>query len=99
MSECITKPLVSNFSGCLVENPDCRFAVRMGFSYQCSHPDHKSFQGTSREELKRRYDNLRESRRNAYFDRQMELYKNNPELVDLLNYLKQPLVSARDAAL
>ena len=30
MSECLTRPIFSNVSGCLVENPTCRFAVHMG---------------------------------------------------------------------
>ena len=93
MNECLTKPLLSNSSGCLVENPDCRYAVSIGFSYLCSHPDHKSFQGRPAAELSMHYVKLRESRRNAYFDRLVQAYKHDPALVDLLNYVNHPTQS------
>lgn len=43
MRECLTKPLTKSFSGCLVENPTCEYAVRFGLSYQCKNPRHKEF--------------------------------------------------------
>jgi hypothetical protein len=43
MQDCLTMPFTPEFSGCLVETPTCRFAVRFGFSYLCEHPCHKDF--------------------------------------------------------
>jgi len=43
MDECVNKPMLPEFSGCLVEKPSCEFAVRFGFSYLCEHPKHKDF--------------------------------------------------------
>jgi hypothetical protein len=90
MKECLTKPLMSNFSGCLVENPTCQHAFRMGFSYLCSHPRHHEFHRGQPNELKMRYETLRESRRNAYIDNQLVAYKNNPLLADLFKCLQPP---------
>ena len=74
MQECLTKPLTSAFSGCLVEKPTCNFAVRFGFSYLCEHPRHKDFfqnapvsgQHADRADHNELYRNLKESRRNEY---------------------------------
>jgi len=68
MSECLTKPLLPQFSGCLVENPTCRHAVSFGFSYLCEHPNHKDFitPTTPQTETAEQYRNLRESRRRKY---------------------------------
>ena len=95
MNECLTKPLLGTMSGCLVDNPTCTFAVRMGFSFLCSHPEHKHFHGKPADELNTHYSELRESRRSAYFDSQMQAYKDNPELVELFNYVKKPLESTK----
>jgi hypothetical protein len=66
--ECLTMPFLPEFSGCLVENPCCGFAVRFGFSYHCEHPNHKQFHPTedssvARVELPIIYRNLKEARR------------------------------------
>lgn len=68
MSECQTKPLLPEFSGCLVENPSCQHAVRFGFSYLCKHPNHLNFitATTPHIEITTQYMNLRESRRHSY---------------------------------
>ena len=67
MSECITKPLTSYYSGCLVENQQCPHSVRVGFSNWCKHSEHQNFyghivHGLSREELSKRYEMLRQRR-------------------------------------
>lgn len=69
MSECLTKPILDEFSGCLVEKPSCEFAVRFGFSYLCEHPRHKDFNPEpSRQDLdhNKLYSDLRVSRRNEF---------------------------------
>lgn len=71
MDECLTIPFVPEFSGCLVENPACNFAIRCGFSYHCHHPSHKDFHSTidssgERIDLRKRYTQLKESRRLRY---------------------------------
>lgn len=73
MSECLTKPLVHEFSGCLVENPSCNFATRLGFSYLCEHPYHKEFHNSKITqldpiELNNRYNKLRDSRKIEYLE-------------------------------
>lgn len=67
MNNCITKPLTSQYSGCLSENPTCPYAVRMGFSIWCKHKDHTYFyghkaHGLSLDELSQRYALLRQQR-------------------------------------
>ena len=71
MSECKTTPLLPKFSGCLVENPLCRHAVRFGFSYLCEHPNHKEYftSATPKTEAAAHYRNLRESRRHEYISK------------------------------
>lgn len=71
MGECMTRPLTSEYSGCLVENPSCKFAVRFGFSYLCEHPQHKDFcldNSATKQHLgcNELYDELRKSRRQEY---------------------------------
>ncbi|BCS55935.1 hypothetical protein GSbR_12980 [Geobacter sp. SVR] len=67
MSECMTKPLLTEFSGCLVENPSCGFAVRFGFSYLCEHPRHKDFSlERSPVDRNKLYNDLKISRRTEY---------------------------------
>jgi hypothetical protein len=73
MNECLTIPFLQEFSGCLVENPVCRFAARCGFSYHCEHPNHKEFHRKDptpdeRAELLSRYKELKESRRRKYME-------------------------------
>ena len=68
MKKCLTKPLVAEYSGCLVETPACDFAVRFGFSYLCEHPRHADFHPSPERQLdhKALYNELRTSRRNEY---------------------------------
>ena len=71
MNECLTIPFLPEFSGCLVDNPDCTFAVRCGFSYHCEHPNHKDFHKkdptpADRADLINRYKELKEFRRQKY---------------------------------
>ena len=73
MHECLTIPFMSEFSGCLVENPTCQFAVRFGFSFHCEHPFHQDFQTSDdrsidHADLQQRYRDLREARRRAYLE-------------------------------
>lgn len=73
MSDCITITLTNNYSGCLVEKLTCVFAHSIGFSFRCTHPDHKKFNGCMknqipRSELATRYDDLREARKSAFMD-------------------------------
>lgn len=69
MKQCLTKQLLfGEVSGCLVENPDCGFAHKFGFSFVCRHPDHKRFHAhasgvMTRNEIRERYDTLRQKRR------------------------------------
>lgn len=74
MRECLTKPLTTKYSGCLVETPACDHAVRFGFSYLCDHPRHKDFHPnmtTSGHQVDHNalYGDLKESRRSAYIDK------------------------------
>ncbi len=71
MNECQTKPLLPNYSGCLVENPICNHAVRFGFSYICEHPNHKEFVVTETPDYEpnAHYHTLRESRRQEYISK------------------------------
>ena len=71
MNKCATIPFLPEFSGCLVENPSCTFAVRCGFSYHCEHPHHTEYEAGSdnlydRKDLPTYYRNLKESRRRKY---------------------------------
>ncbi len=67
MKNCLTKPLVAEFSGCLVESPACDFAVRFGFSYLCEHPRHADFHRAAQQRVDQElYNDLRNSRRSEY---------------------------------
>lgn len=72
MKTCLTKKLVfKEVSGCLVENPDCGFAHKFGFSFVCRHPDHAKFHVhvsgvMSRAEANERYETLRLKRRDEF---------------------------------
>lgn len=41
--ECQTAPICPEFSLCLVNKPDCRFASLLGSDYVCKHPNHRQF--------------------------------------------------------
>lgn len=43
LSECRTDSFVEEFSYCLLQNSQCKYAVDSISSYLCLHPDHKSF--------------------------------------------------------
>lgn len=72
MEECHTKPMIlADTSCCLVENPACGYAVKMGFSYWCRHPEHASFHGhltgrMNHEQLVHQYKRLRQKRLYAF---------------------------------
>ncbi len=71
MCECLTKPIMPDYSGCLVENPTCQFAVRFGFSYHCEHPQHMDFHMIDanfqhQKGHNERYRDLKESRKKEY---------------------------------
>ena len=77
MRECLTKPLVAEYSGCLQENPECKYAVSFGFSYLCEHPRHKDFHpgrdsSGDQSDHNMLYRNLRESRRRIYLSKVKE---------------------------
>ena len=69
---CLTILFLPEFSGCLVENPSCQFAIRCGFSFHCHHPNHREFHRSvdnSGEpiDLLNQYRELKEMRRREYF--------------------------------
>jgi len=71
MCECMTKPIREEYSGCLVEEPSCKYAERFGFTYMCHHPQHKDFflsNSPDKQHLDAAsiYKGLKESRRNEY---------------------------------
>lgn len=72
MKNCHTKKLLfREVSGCLVEEPECRFAHKFGFSFVCHHPDHTKFHVhvtgvMSKDEASRLYEELRLKRRNEF---------------------------------
>ena len=73
MKTCLTIPFLPEFSGCLVDNPSCHFAVRCGFSYHCHHPNHRDFHTTigvsgERVNLMKKYKQLKETRRRQYLE-------------------------------
>jgi len=62
------------YSGCLVENPTCNFAVSFGFSYLCEHPEHKYFHVKSANSTRHLdhneiYKNLKEKRKKEYISK------------------------------
>jgi hypothetical protein len=69
---CLTKPLLlAGVSGCLVENPQCGYAQKIGFSYMCRHAEHKSFDaeltgGMTPEQTRNLYLTLRQKRRDDF---------------------------------
>jgi hypothetical protein len=68
MSKCQTIAFLPEFSGCLVANPTCGYAVRFGFSYHCEHPNHLDFYPVNDPEvnladLPNLYRELKEARR------------------------------------
>lgn len=72
MEQCLTKPMIlADTSCCLVEHPTCGYAVKMGFSYWCRHPEHARFHGhatgrMTREQLGHQYRSLRQQRQHAF---------------------------------
>jgi hypothetical protein len=71
MSKCLTKPLLPQFSGCLVADPKCIFAVRFGFSFYCEHTQHEEFKMNTPDSVNQSdhneiYRELRDSRRREY---------------------------------
>lgn len=69
MKNCHTKKLLfREVSGCLVEDPDCGFAHKFGFSIECRHPEHAKFHvhvsgAMTRAEANERYETLKLKRR------------------------------------
>ena len=41
--DCQTAPLLENYSKCLMNSPQCRFALSFGYSYFCRNPQHRDF--------------------------------------------------------
>lgn len=74
MKTCHTKQLVfKEVSGCLVEKPECNYAIKFGFSYVCRHPDHDKFHVhvsgiMTRGEAIERYESLRLKRREEFME-------------------------------
>lgn len=72
MEKCIRVPIADELTGCLVENPSCQYAFKLGFSYLCEDPCHnnnesnKSVPLQTKKELIRLYGELRNKRRNEY---------------------------------
>lgn len=73
MEKCIRIPIADELTGCLVENPSCQYAFRLGFSYLCEDPHHNNYDelnnslsSQEKKELIRLYDELRNKRRTAY---------------------------------
>lgn len=72
MNECLTTQFaLSEVSGCLVENPQCDYAHRFGFSFVCRHPDHASFRSLASGAMTKGdadtlYDTLRRNRRDEF---------------------------------
>ncbi len=72
MKKCITvQSMISKDSGCLVEQPDCCYARKFGFSFECRHPDRASFHAHILGELTRvealeQYRLLRQKRRDEF---------------------------------
>jgi len=68
-------PISDEISGCLVEHPSCQYAVKLGFSYLCEHPESTDFRENNsshpiptQKELLEQYAYLRLKRRNEYKD-------------------------------
>lgn len=92
MKKCLTKPLLTGFSGCLVEKPACKFAVPLGFSYLCEHPQHSDFHPSSDQTVHHDllYKDLRNSRRKDYLSTAEKLISEiGPEQTDPSGVLKR----------
>ena len=95
MNRCITKRLIfREVSGCLIEKPECVFALKFGFSFVCRHQDHTKFHAhtcgvMTRSEANERYEMLRLKRRNEFVtnldDESRRLF------CDKFDFLNQPL--------
>ena len=72
MKKCLTKKMLfREVSGCLVENPECAYARKFGFSFVCSHPDHTKFhahvtESLTRGEINELYNSLKQKRREEF---------------------------------
>lgn len=60
-----------NVSGCLVDEPECIYADKFGFSILCHHPEHLKFHAhavgaLTRIEADELYNSLRRRRRDRY---------------------------------
>ena len=82
METCIRVPIGEDFIGCLVENPSCQYAYKLGFSYLCEHTGYANFNDldnslsfkTKTDRIKS-YDELRNKRRHEYLDHNKEFLK------------------------
>lgn len=72
MKRCLTKQSIfKDVSGCLVENPECAFACKFGFSFMCAHPDHTKFHAhvtgdMTKDDARELYDILKRKRRDEF---------------------------------
>ncbi|MDD5284377.1 MAG: hypothetical protein PHD54_00845 [Desulfuromonadaceae bacterium] len=72
MKECLTKQLLfREISGCLVEKPECGYAHKFGFSFECHHPDHTKFHvhagcAEAKDGIDELYDTLKRKRRDEF---------------------------------
>jgi hypothetical protein len=88
MKTCLTLPLICfKFSGCLVKNPGCIHADKIGFSYLCRHPDHSKFDAFTTGALSKKranelYNDLRKQRRDEFLADQDETVRSlfNPSI-------------------
>jgi len=92
----MTIHLLDDFSGCLVENPSCSFAERLGFSYLCHHPKRLEFSPDTvlpeeRERRSRLYQALRDKRRDWY------ILKHGLSPEEMVKRLKDPQIRSDKA--
>jgi hypothetical protein len=40
---CRTRPITPDFSDCLMKRVSCKYALRFGYGYFCTHPKHREF--------------------------------------------------------
>ena len=72
MTQCLTKQLMfREASGCLVEKPECGYALKFGFSFVCCHPEHTKFHADvvgalTKKESGKLYDSLKRQRRDEF---------------------------------
>ena len=74
MKKCLTKKMLfREVSGCLVENPECCHAHKIGFSYECHHPEHTKFRADmvgamTKKEVQELYSALKQKRREEFVE-------------------------------